>query len=575
MRHRPLFRRTPNRKPGTVFRFLPGGPSGATQYTNLVLQSEAFSNASWTKVGVTVAAPTVTADSTDVTDPNGANTADKIAFPAVANLNELSAVYQGITLTAEPYTTSIYLRTLTGTATVYLYGSPLAGGAPVFFKACAVTTTWTRFEDAGTGTAVAYAFLLGVDLRATEGAGQSAQIAQTIYAWGAQIERGATATRYIPTTTATVTSPNPQGSYGETITVTRASAATSVDRDGLVATVPANAGRLEPAGLLVEPARTNLVLRSDAFANAAWGHAETAGAAPVVTDNTSDVVDPAGNNTASKIVLADTTAIVSGTDYNFRFQSFTGTVAAYSASVWLRRSTGTGTIYIYMAPAAGSGSGFKTTVALTTSWQRVTLINKTLTAATWYFMIGVDARDSVSAGQAAQTIYAWGAQAELGSHASSYIATVASTVTRAADVVTMDATNWPASGEIAFTADVPYTAPPAQVFLFDSALAGASKGGARITIETNNTMIAQTYNGVSFTTITSAAQTWVAGQPYRIRLVYSAAKVELFRDSVSIANTTSSINLPVVHNSATVLGGIVGSSQQFGGHIHSLAVRSL
>jgi hypothetical protein len=61
------------------------------------------------------------------------------------------------------------------------------------------------------------------------------------------------------------------------ITFTRASVATRVNEAGLIETVPTNTARqdydpitLQKKGLLIEEARTNILLRSTAFTNATW-----------------------------------------------------------------------------------------------------------------------------------------------------------------------------------------------------------------------------------------------------------------------------------------------------------------
>jgi hypothetical protein len=64
--------------------------------------------------------------------------------------------------------------------------------------------------------------------------------------------------------------------YADLITFTRASTGTYLDSDGLLKTATTNVPRIEydingnRKGLLIEEARTNLVLYSEDFANAAW-----------------------------------------------------------------------------------------------------------------------------------------------------------------------------------------------------------------------------------------------------------------------------------------------------------------
>ena len=76
-----------------------------------------------------------------------------------------------------------------------------------------------------------------------------------------------------------------------------------------------------------------------------------------------------------------------------------------------------------------NGSSYsKTTCTLTTSWQRFAL-PFTAQSANNYLQIGVDLRDGTQTSKAAQTIYAWGAQLELGLVSSAYTPTTTAAVT--------------------------------------------------------------------------------------------------------------------------------------------------
>ena len=174
---------------------------------NLILQSQALATSPWATFGSTAAAPTVSNNTADVTAPDGTSTASKIVYPNVL-AGQVSDVYQindslgnGVSATA-----SVWLRCLSGTSTVYLdvIGSGLVAGT-----VCNLTSSWQRFTLSVTKT-TSTNWIIGVDSRV---ANNSPQGAQTVYAWGFQLESGSTANAYIPTTTAAVltTSPLPPG----------------------------------------------------------------------------------------------------------------------------------------------------------------------------------------------------------------------------------------------------------------------------------------------------------------------------------------------------------------------------
>ena len=149
----------------------------AATRTNLALQSQALGT-TWTGVGAVAAAPTVTNNSADLTAPDATSTATKIVIPAVTATTGASYVKQDITAATATYTGSMWLRTASGTATVWIwFGNPAAPGTHYGQVSCAVTTTWTRFQFAVALTAGSKNFAVGVDTRDSV---QTTQAGQTI-----------------------------------------------------------------------------------------------------------------------------------------------------------------------------------------------------------------------------------------------------------------------------------------------------------------------------------------------------------------------------------------------------------
>lgn len=145
----------------------------------------------------------------NATAPDGGTTATKIDFGAVTSL-QYSQVLQLIPgcVSGQVHTFTVYLRAATA-MTVYMWIYDTSQNSPA--QACSVTTTWQRFTVTYIGTVTGtWKFALGNN---RFGLTTSADTpAQTVYAWGEQVERRATATPLIPTTSAPL-SGNARGFY--------------------------------------------------------------------------------------------------------------------------------------------------------------------------------------------------------------------------------------------------------------------------------------------------------------------------------------------------------------------------
>ena len=176
---------------------------------------------------------------------------------------------------------------------------------------------------------------------------------------------------------------------GATPTFTRATAATTVLSNGLIASVATGVARsyydpttLEYLGYLAEGARTNICLHSEAFDNAVWVKSN-------VTVTANDAVAPDGATTAD---------LLTATAANGTVIQDLGVIAsaAQTGSLYLRRSVGSGNIDLTL-----DGGSTWTTVAVTASWARFPL-TQTLANPDFGIRIVTDT----------DAIWAWGGQVE-------------------------------------------------------------------------------------------------------------------------------------------------------------------
>ena len=229
------------------------------------------------------------------------------------------------------------------------------------------------------------------------------------------------------------------------ITFTRSSTATYTGGDGLIKIAATDTPRFDfnattgdCLGLLIEESRTNLITYSG-IPSATWGINSSA----VITYNSS--TSPDGTTNVTQIAAA--ASIGSGVYQTFSLTSGT----AYTYSLFVKAVSGSNTMYF------GTVTGTNATVQVNTSTGVASLNSGSPTNITstsypngWYrisftFTAGVTATHSFviyNLTANANTWLAYGAQVEAGAFPTSYIPTVASTVTRSADNASITGTNF-------------------------------------------------------------------------------------------------------------------------------------
>ena len=229
------------------------------------------------------------------------------------------------------------------------------------------------------------------------------------------------------------------------ITFTRASTGTFFDSAGVLTSAANNAPRfdynpstLAARGLLIEEARTNLVLQSENFATT-WGQSGS----PTVSTNTTVAPD----NTTT----GDTIGSTATGSYVFQSITFTGD-GTKAFSIFIKQGTSTVNRLFVRDTTAGINRGL-TDVTWTVGVPSVVVTNGSLLSLTqlsngWYrVQVAVDSVVAANSNQlriqpdtatGTGTVILWGAQLENGAFPTSYIPTTTTALTRAADVASVN-----------------------------------------------------------------------------------------------------------------------------------------
>jgi hypothetical protein len=359
------------------------------------------------------------------------------------------------------------------------------------------------------------------------------------------------------------------------ITFSRGTGATRVNASGFIETVGNTTPRfdydpvtLAPRGLLIEEARTNLVTYSDDLSNAAWTKSN-------VTATTNVTVSPDGTSNADRVV-ASTIGNSRGV-----FASVTTTAVAHTISVFAKAS-GLNWLCIYDPAGSGTGGAWfnlstgvvgTVTAGYTASitnfgngWYRCSIV-RTLAAGTSFpFFGGVDGDNTIAVSSTTNGVFLYGAQLEAGSFATSYIPTVASTVTRNADVATMTGTNfssWYNQSEGAWATEFASYVVPGGVV----AQISAATNSDRFQLLSDSTgQIAVTTGGVGQGVID--AGTVAAGVPNKLAYAYKVNDTAAsLAGGAAVADNT--VTLPVVDR--LCIGATVTPANYLNGHIRTIA----
>jgi len=398
-----------------------------TSLVNKLLYSNEFTNGAWTKGNLSFISSSTTA-------PDGTATATTFSAPNTAFIFQDTSSVIG-----ESYVNSIWIKG-NANATIGLRkpgttNTEIGDGS----KSINITTEWQRFTAVTTSADDLDGRLL-IDFRAGNGASVPAGFEVSL--WHAQTEEGATANDYIPT--------------GATI-----SGAPRFDHD------PVTGASL---GLLIEESRTNLIQYSQDLITNWWTKTNT-------VSSVESAPNPFGNPTVNKIRASgsaidhyiyrnNTNTVSANTDHTFsvlaapegtgndsgKIQLRVFSIGHTSAIVNFDLNTGQ-----YNAQDGTSGTsvnGVTWSISdygmepYANGWYRVWMSFQVSNVAS----IGFVSIDDINASDAGG-IYSYaasntggclvtGIQLEAGSFPTSYIPTSGSTVTRSADIASIEGTNF-------------------------------------------------------------------------------------------------------------------------------------
>ena len=526
------------------------GSNGLIQTTpqsvNIFTYTQEFDNFAWNKTSVTVAANSTVA-------PDGTSTADTITAVAAASTHVifLSQSLAGATQwTASVYAkagTHGFLQMFHGSNSDFFANFNLTTGV-VGTKGPGVPTStitpvgdgWYRCSMTFTpGTASAIRIAMVSSASAIFAESWTPAGTETFFLWGAQAEIAAAPTTYTR---------NFGGLFPPRFDY--------------------NPVTLAPRGLLVEEQRTNLMLYSEQFDNGYWA----VGGSTISANATTA---PDGTSTADKLVEDTSTGnhrvlnntgvtVVSGATYAWTVYA----KAAERTVVQLLNNNLQGAVFdLTNGGVSGITAGFSASAtAFGNGWYRLSIVGPASSTTERLLVYLQSGGTNSYTGNGTSGAFIWGAQLEAGAFATSYIRTVASQVTRTADIATIAAPNfapWYSQSQGTFVVET-VTIKPTTVSTSGTAI-DASDGGIsnrnRITFDTASVSAITTVGGVTQSAI---SQNYTANAVEKLAYAFAANDFAFARNGGLVGTDTSGA-LPTVNQ--MFIGNAAGSASFLNGYM--------
>ena len=409
------------------------GVTTAKAEQNLYSYSQTFTTW-WTSINASLTANSSTA-------PDGTNTAT-LMYPSSTGGETI--IYPPSTDSTQAYTVSCYAKA-SGKSYLMLQAtaSSLARTAWFNLSTGAVGTVGADISSAsitsvGSGWyRCAITFTIVGGIRGNIGLSDSdnsfsvtASGTNGIYIWGAQLEQRSSATAYTATTSQAITNYIP-------VLQTASAGQARFDHNPTTG---------ESLGLLIEEARTNSQTYSQDFTNAVWNNEASR---TIITANTA--IAPDGTLTADKFAATTDNNVHRVYNSSLSISAGVATTISWFAkrdgydvaisdsgnrySAWFNLSTGTATVTLSTDPIIAS------MVPVGNGWYRCVATITPANSGNFPIINSYNGGTSF-AGNGFSGFFIWGYQFEVGAFATSYIPTVASSVTRNADAASMTGTNF-------------------------------------------------------------------------------------------------------------------------------------